>query len=475
MNRFLERLARMLSGRAESDPGFRAEVERTSILSLRAVGALETTVPLLMAAARLGVIPITITDRRTAAPNLLFSLLGAITLASGWTAVGRRYPRLVTAVSVWISVAIMLWSAILLTPELEWVEHHILGYIVLVMFGCASAVPLKPLHTLFLGLAIDAVYVFSLLTAEQRLAWNQTGFGFVQHLFTLVVTLLCTALTSSVYRQRYAGYLVHQRALRTSERLRDTERQLLLTENAAILGRVAAALSHELNSPIGVLTSSVDTLAALARRIASAPSGDQDRLRMVLEDITRSGRESAERLRAIVSRIQRFTNLDRAEVQSANMNDLLNDVVALIRAERAGSAPIATDLRPVPQVICRPQQLSAVLSNLLSNALDALGPGGNVLVSSRLVNHAIEIRIEDNGHGISEEELATAFDPAAFRVSKGRMAAANWSLFSSRQILREHGGDIALTSVDGEGTTVMVTLPAGEQAIERVQTGSSAR
>jgi signal transduction histidine kinase len=466
---------RLFSGRAESDEGFRAEVERTSLLSLRAVGALEFAVPLLMASAGLGVIPITITDRTTAAPNLLFSLLGAWTLGAGWSRFGARHARLVTAVSVCVSVVIMLWSAIILTPELTWVEHHIIGYIVLVMFGCASAVPLKPVQTLFLGLAIDAIYVVSLTTAARHLAWTQQGFGLLQHLFTLVVTLLCTALTSSVYRQRYAGYLMHQRALRTSERLRDAEKQLLLSENAATMGRVAAALSHELNSPIGVLTSSVDTLNALARRISTAPAGDQDRLRMVLEDITRSGRESAERLRGIVSRIQRFTNLDRADVQSANVNDLIADVVALVRAERVGAAPVTTDLQDVPHVICRPQQLSAVLSNLLSNALNAVGLDGHVSISTRAVERAIEILIEDDGRGINPDDVATIFDPAAFRVTKGRVAAGNWSLFSSRQIVREHGGDITLESVNGKGTTVRVLLPIAEPAPERVQTGVLAR
>jgi signal transduction histidine kinase len=286
-----------------------------------------------------------------------------------------------------------------------------------------------------------------------------------QHAFTVVVTLLCTALTTSVYSQRYAAYLVHQKALRTSEMLRETEKRLLLSENAATMGRVAAALSHELNSPIGVLSSCVASLGHLAKRITEASPSEQARLRTVLDDLSRSGQQSAERLRTVVERIQRFTNLDRADVHSINLNDLLLDVVALVRAEHSGRAAVTTELKPLPPVVCRPQQIGAVLSNLVSNAVDAAGDHGEVVISTRELADGAEIRIEDDGRGIPAEELARLFDPAAFRVSEGRIAAANWSLFSCNQIVREHGGSIEISSERDRGTRVRVTLPASQPGI----------
>ncbi|HET8549820.1 MAG TPA: HAMP domain-containing sensor histidine kinase [Bryobacteraceae bacterium] len=460
MREHVEQLAAGLLARGpERDDGFRHEIQRGSILSLRTVGALEIAVPLLMLAAGVGIIPVPITSAESALPNLVFIALGAVTLAAGWTEPGRRYARLITAVSIWISAAIIIWSALLLAADIAWVEHHLLGYMILVLFGAAAAVPLKPAHTLVLGLGINVLYLGSLLAARQRLGWAEAGYGSLQHVFTFGVTLLCTGLTASVYRQRYVGYLAHQEALRTSERLRQAESRLLISENAATMGRVAAALSHELNSPIGVLTSAVETLSQLADRMRSAPAAEQDRLRAVLADITRSGRDSAARLRGIVGRMQRFTNLDRADVQSANLNDLLSDVVAVVSSESRNRVPIDCELHPLPRFVCRPQQLSAVFSNLLSNAVDAIEADGRVFVATRDIDGAIEVRIEDNGRGIPAEDLPALFDPAAFRVSHGRVAAGNWSLFSCRQILREHGGDIEVTSGGGGGTTVRVTLP----------------
>jgi signal transduction histidine kinase len=452
-------LDRILTRNAEVEDAFRAEIIRGSILSLRMVGVLEIVVPLLMLAARLGVIPVRVTSWATATPNLLFVLLGAVTLLAGATAAGRQRARLLTALSVLVSVWIIVGSALWLADDVVWVEHHILGYIVLVMFGAGAAIPLRPLHTLALGLAIDASYVLALLFAGRRLIWFEQGYGPAQHFFTLLVTLLCTALTASVYQQRRIGYQAHQEALRTSERLREAEGRLVLSQSAVLTGRVAAALSHELNSPIGALASAFDTVVHAARRMAAETPQGQQKLQQVLDEAAVSGHESVQRLRSIIARMQRFTNLDRAEVQSADLNDLLTDVISLVAAGSTRGTTIRQDLQPLPRFQCRPQQMSAVFTNLVGNAVDAVDGQGHVTVATRNGSSGIEVRIEDNGKGISAEALRSLFDPAAFHVSAGRVAAGNWSLFSCRQIIREHGGEIDVQSEESKGTTVVVTLP----------------
>ena len=70
----------------------------------------------------------------------------------------------------------------------------------------------------------------------------------------------------------------------------------------------------------------------------------------------------------------------------------------------------------------------------------------------------VEVQIRDNGRGLRPGELSTIFDPG-FNIAAGRVSTGNWSLFSSRQIIREHGGEIYIESVEGKGTTVRVTLP----------------
>ena len=119
---------------------------------------------------------------------------------------------------------------------------------------------------------------------------------------------------------------------------------------------------------------------------------------------------------------------------------------------------VEMDLQPVPQLVCRPQQLSAVFSNLLGNAIEATNGTGRVVVATRPRDSAVEVSISDNGRGLDPAELKTIFDPG-FKVTKGRVSTGNWSMFSSRQIIQEHGGDIRIDSKPGEGTRIHVTLP----------------
>ena len=112
-----------------------------------------------------------------------------------------------------------------------------------------------------------------------------------------------------------------------------------------------------------------------------------------------------------------------------------------------------------PALTCRPQQLSAVFTSLLHNAIEAIQNGnGRIQISTHEVDSHVEVRIRDNGRGLRSDELATIFDPG-FKVAGGRVSTGNWSLFSSRQIVREHGGDIHIESREGQGTTVSIRLP----------------
>ena len=119
------------------------------------------------------------------------------------------------------------------------------------------------------------------------------------------------------------------------------------------------------------------------------------------------------------------------------------------------------DFQPLPAVLLRPQQISAVFSNLLHSAIEGLNSGDQVLLTTRQVHSQVEVTVEDNGKGLSAQELANIFDPA-FKVKGGRISTGNWGLFSSRQIVREHGGDIEIQSTPGKGTKVRVTLPYSE-------------
>ena len=252
-----------------------------------------------------------------------------------------------------------------------------------------------------------------------------------------------------------------QNELQAAEALRRSEAKVLLAEYGASMGRFSAALSHELNSPIGVLRSALHSVNALAGKMVALPAEKRLELEEVDATLRRTAVESVERLHQIVLRMQRFTNLDRTEILPVDLNSLLQDVVELLKAGLKGNVHLKLDFQTLPSIRLRPQQMSAVFSNLLQSAIERIDGPGQVLVTTRQIHSQVEVTIDDDSKGMSPEELANILDPT-FKVKGGRVSTGNWGLFSSRQIVREHGGDIEIESTPGAGTRVRVTLPYSE-------------
>ena len=118
----------------------------------------------------------------------------------------------------------------------------------------------------------------------------------------------------------------------------------------------------------------------------------------------------------------------------------------------------------MPPLNCRPQLLTAVFSALLSNALGAVNGDGRIEIATRREDGSVEVTFRDNGRGMSAEQAATVFEPG-FKVEGGRISSGNWSLFTTRQIIYEHGGEIRLETAAGRGTAVYVKLPLGQDGL----------
>ena len=453
-----ERLRRyLLPGPAEQDPEFRREIERLSYLGLRVVAGVEIAVATFLTLARTLVNPDPSTWYLRLVQSGAVILVGLISLFLARGQFFRKYSRSIAMVSGMTVAAILIWFSLLMTVYDASADDFVPGQMTLIMLVAVAAVPMRPPDTLLLGFLIETAYVLLSLVAQVTHQVN-IGVDSMYVLFIFMLSLLATGLTAVVYEQRRATFQWHLRTLRAAEDLRQAEARNLLAQNAASVGRLAAALSHELNSPIGALVSGVDTLLLLASRQATAPPEQQQRLVLLQNELRKSVKQSTDRLKELVTRMQRFTNLDKAEVQSANLNEIVSDVISLLEPQYKGKAEVELLLQPIPDLVCRPQQLSAVFSSLLLNSVDATEGNGRVSLATKSVGDNVEVKICDNGRGLDPSQIETIFDPG-FKVALGRVSSGNWGLFSSRQIVREHGGDITIQSKVGEGTCVTVTLP----------------
>lgn len=453
-----ERVKRyILPGSIEQDPEFRAEIQRLSHIGLRVTGGLEIAASAFMVSSYMVLNPSSeMAPTRLTALFIMVSI-GAITLLAAQIQSIYRFARAIALLSALMCAAALIGSMIALSQFDPTAEESIPGNLTLMVLSVTAALPLRPTDMLVFGFLIQLTYVALSLLAESIYNLGK-GVEPITVLFIFMLTCVASALAALIYNQRRTGYEWHLRTLETAEQLRKSEARNLLSENAASVGRLAAAISHELNSPIGALVSGVDTLLLLASRHAHAPPSDRPRLLLLQNELRKSIQQSTDRLRETVTRMQRFSNLDAAEVQAADVNELIKDVAALLEPRYRGKIELQMDLQPVPPLVCRPQQISAVFSNLMGNAIEFTYSGGLVMVSSRQCETTVEVTVADTGRGLSAMEITTIFDPG-FRVAQGRMAAGNWSMFSSRQIIREHGGEIHIRSEQGKGTRVSVVLP----------------
>jgi two-component system C4-dicarboxylate transport sensor histidine kinase DctB len=232
----------------------------------------------------------------------------------------------------------------------------------------------------------------------------------------------------------------------------------------ASLGRLAAALSHEFNSPIGTLKSAVDTLLRAASKQDAASASEQPGLATLQAELRKSIDESLARMQEVIARIQRFTNLDRAETQSVDLNELLGDVIAVVQTDpEIGEGEITLDSRPLPELVCHPHHMSSAFSGLFGFLMkccrEDTKPVGEIRVATRAGADRIEIEITGKGSSLSERELARIFDPK-FEVARGRVTTGNWSLFTARQLIRDQGGEINISSREDGQIKIFVTLPA---------------
>jgi signal transduction histidine kinase len=438
------RLLDLLFPRDELDPEFRTELDRLSRTGLRTASAIVIGAAILVAAIGLLGVP-DIVEVFTPGRILITLSLGLVPMAISFIPAAQPHLRLI---GILVGVLISLESILGLLPSFS---DPVQGALIAssrmsqVLLVAIAAFPLKPMQVFAMGVVSTAA-----LAAAPRAG----GDAAIPVVIVFITALICTVLAIILYRQRASAFRARRAAEQAFEELRQAQARLLVSENALSLGRFAAALSHEMNTPLGALGSSVDTLVSVVVNERRQP---RERLEEIATGAARTARQSFERLRETLERMKHFVNLDRAEIQVVDLNELWTDLVAFLGGELAAKAEVKLDLKPIPPLKCRPQQLSAVFSNLLRNAAAAIETRGTIKVTSDRRGGEVVLEVQDDGKGIPAERLSQLFDPT-FRIQGGRIRTG-WGLFVSRTIISEHGGQLEISSGAGRGTIAKVVLP----------------
>lgn len=269
------------------------------------------------------------------------------------------------------------------------------------------------------------------------------------------------------------------------DELKASQAKLLQQEKLASIGQLAAGVAHEINNPVGFVTSNLGSMVKYLARLGefierqqrllagTDPAGREAseglrremRVDYILEDaaaLLKESLEGVERVKVIVQNLKNFSRVDQANCTMVDLNKCLEDTLNIVGNELKYKAVVHRDYGELPPTWCYPQQLTQVFLNLLLNAAQAITGCGEIRVATREKKGSIFIIISDSGSGIPPEYLGRIFDP--FFTTKEVGQGTGLGLSIVHDIVGQHGGEITVASEPGQGTTFRIRLPIRAKA-----------
>lgn len=268
--------------------------------------------------------------------------------------------------------------------------------------------------------------------------------------------------------------------------LQQSHLQVLQQEKMASIGQLAAGVAHEINNPMGFISSNLSSLGKYMEKISTfnaalleavQTQGDPEtmvtlnelrkkmKIDFILGDISgllAESQEGAERVRRIVQDLKSFSHVDETQCKRFSVNECLASTLNMARNEIKYVADVEQDYDPdLPLLSCYPQQLNQVFMNLLVNAAHAIEGHGIIRIKTLRESDDIVVRISDTGKGIAPENLTRVFEP--FFTTKEVGKGTGLGLSISYDIIKKHGGAMNVESTVGVGTTFTIRLPLSHQ------------
>lgn len=247
-------------------------------------------------------------------------------------------------------------------------------------------------------------------------------------------------------------------------------------------------MAHEINNPVGFISSNLSTLDGYfnqlqqmldayqrAEALVTPPEQSEQlkamrvglELDFLQEDIPVLIKESKEgigRVVQIVKDLKNFSRVDNEQTwQFANLQQGIDSTLNIVASELKYKADVVKHYGALPEIECLASQLNQVVMNLVINAAQAMGPErGTITISTGVDSENVWLEVADNGYGIAPQTLQKIFDP--FFTTKPVGEGTGLGLSLSYGIVKKHRGDISVSSELGKGTTFRVVLPIRQTA-----------
>ena len=282
---------------------------------------------------------------------------------------------------------------------------------------------------------------------------------------------------------------------RIEEQLKSfTESQYIETGKLEAIGRMAAGIAHEINTPVqyvgdnihflrdsfGEIEHLLSSYKSLYKTLRNGQSPDNnlseidsllkkydfDYLEDEIPETIRQSVEGLDRISGIVLAMRNVSHSGRDEKATVNVNEAIKNTITLTRNEWKHVAEIKTNFdETLPNVACHPGEFNQVILNMIVNAAHAVGDSiektgqqkGLFEIITKKEKDRAEISIRDTGSGIPDEIIDKIFDP--FFTTKEAGKGTGHGLAISNSVIKTYDGNIVIDSEPGKGTTFIITLP----------------
>lgn len=241
------------------------------------------------------------------------------------------------------------------------------------------------------------------------------------------------------------------------QKLEETQEGLIQAEKLASIGTLTAGIAHQINSPLGIISSRIECLMLEA---------DEKNISSEIVKDLKVIKEYTDRVAQVVSGLLSFSRQTNFLLEWVNISKLLVDSIFLLKKQFAKEGvEIESKLaKNIPLVLASSNHLQQVFVSLLSNAKDAIVNKGTIKVNISVISgnngsKKVVIDFEDNGCGIKKENMRKIFDP--FFTTKEQGKGTGLGLWVAYGIIKDHGGEIKIESKINYGSKFSVILPTG--------------
>ncbi|MBN1163179.1 MAG: hypothetical protein JXB45_01235 [Candidatus Krumholzibacteriota bacterium] len=265
------------------------------------------------------------------------------------------------------------------------------------------------------------------------------------HLLEMVVSHATTSLRAAQLKESLKKNVESLKS--TYRKLKLNEERMMKAERLAISGELTSSMIHEIKNPLV-------SIGGFARNLwnnGQLQGSDREKLEIIMNE--------ALRLEKYLEKLQ--SRVGELKLEEADVNQIIEDNCNLLQMEfREHRIELLKSLAPgLPACKVDLVKITEVFLNIFHNSLEAIGQDGSIWVKTWKADNEVFVEIEDSGEGISKDRLGRIFTPFFTTKEKG----SGLGLALAHRIIKDHGGNISVSSMKGKGTSFLISLPAAAE------------